>query len=180
MWLQSFNDFILKLDTSHHITCSHNMGILISLFSSIKLDIKRWCYWDSTRYLKFSIRRRESPHCDMYRLGIQRIYWLLSFVKVFISFRYQKIWLFSSPSRKKSEYWNMKLLWWGEGREEWGKMVVSAVMLVLVVAGVVPSMASQEEWSLSGLYRNPNTSIFLTGDNICTKRETWVLRFTYH
>ena len=50
-------------------------------------------------------------------------------------------------------------------------MVVSAVMLVLVVAGV-PSMASQEEWSLSGLYRNPNTSIFLTGDNICTKRET--------
>lgn len=33
--------------------------------------------------------------CDMYRLGIQRIYWLLSFVKVFISFRYQKIWLFT-------------------------------------------------------------------------------------
>ena len=51
-------------------------------------------------------------------------------------------------------------------------MVVPAVMIVLLVAVVVPSLASQEEWSLSGVYRNPNTSIFLTGDNICTKRET--------
>ena len=50
-------------------------------------------------------------------------------------------------------------------------MVAPTVMIVLL-AVVVPSLASQEEWSLSGLYRNPNTSIFLTGDNICTKRET--------
>ena len=50
-------------------------------------------------------------------------------------------------------------------------MEVHTLMLVLVVV-VVPCLASQEEWSLSGLYRDPNTSIFLTGDNICTKRET--------
>ena len=50
-------------------------------------------------------------------------------------------------------------------------MEVHTLMLVLVVV-VVPGLASQKEWSLSGLYRDPNTSIYLTGDNICTKRET--------
>ena len=52
-------------------------------------------------------------------------------------------------------------------------MMASVLMLILLEAvAVMPSLASQEEWSLNGLYRDPNTSIYLTGDNICTKRET--------
>ena len=75
--------------------------------------ISWWCYWDSTQYLEFYIRRRQfrfrylwcfstrrSAICDMYRLGIQWIYWLQSFVKVFISFRYQKIWMLSHPAER--------------------------------------------------------------------------------
>ena len=50
--------------------------------------------------------------------------------------------------------------------------MAAVTLMMLVVVVVVPSGASQEEWSLSGLYRDPNTSIFLTGDNICTRRET--------
>ena len=45
---------------------------------------------------------------------------------------------------------------------------------LLVILGLVtgPVLPSQEDWTLTGHYIAPNTSILLTGDNICTKRET--------
>lgn len=43
------------------------------------------------------------------------------------------------------------------------------VILSLVAGSVI---SSQEDWTLTGVYIAPNTSILLTGDNICTKRET--------
>lgn len=62
-----------------------------------------------------------SEICDMYRLGIQRIYWLLSFVKVFISFRYQNIWLLSQPAERNLtrniESYEGPKVRWGERRE---------------------------------------------------------------
>ena len=173
------------------------MGILISVFSSFYKVITWRCYWDSTQYLEFSIRRSQStvrsaeldicdisPHggpgsliCNVWEYrGYIDFYLLSKFLYLSDIRKFD-----CSPSRKKSEYkyWNMKLLRWGERRgEEWGRMMAPSVMMILVVV-VVPSLASQEEWSLSGLYRNPNTSIFLTGDNICTKRETWVLTEVY-
>ena len=47
---------------------------------------------------------------------------------------------------------------------------MAGLLVILSLAGSV--ISSQEDWTLTGVYIAPNTSILLTGDNICTKRET--------
>ena len=46
------------------------------------------------------------------------------------------------------------------------------VRLLLMLSLAWPGLPSQDDWTLTGLHIAPNTSILLTGDNICTKRET--------